>query len=272
MKTVKTKNGTELPLMDIRGKDYLQVAHRLVWFREEKPNWSIRTAIIEKGVDFCLTKASIVDEADKIIATAHKYEDKKGFPDYIEKSETGAVGRALAMCGYGTQFTDDLDEGERLADAPLPPKPSRMSERVQNMNPQLKEALNKSKVNGAKMLADAEAKASREKFGPPPDPAPWPDDEPPTESPQLKFDCAAGSPAKGATFGPFGRYANKSVTDADDESLIWYRDAYYRSAKDPAKSRFRSGNVEMAKYVELEIEFRKQCGPPQIIDNEEIPF
>jgi hypothetical protein len=53
-------------------------------------------------------------------ATATKRETKKDFSDHTEKAETSAVGRALAMLGYGTQFAlSDLDEGNRLADSPL---------------------------------------------------------------------------------------------------------------------------------------------------------
>jgi hypothetical protein len=54
------------------------------------------------------------------MATATKMENVRGFPDYLEKSETGAVGRALAFCGYGTQFAPELEESNRLADAPYP--------------------------------------------------------------------------------------------------------------------------------------------------------
>src|SRR5207244_7317493 len=53
-------------------------------------------------------------------ATATKSEKAASFPDYIEKAETGAVGRALAMLGYGTQFTgDELNEEHRIVDAPV---------------------------------------------------------------------------------------------------------------------------------------------------------
>lgn len=119
MRTFKTPSGTELPILDLRGKDYLQVAHRIVWFREQRPEWSIETERVESGQDHCLFKATIKDETGRIISTAHKYEDRKGFPDFIEKSETGSIGRALANCGYGTQFAPDIDEGERLADSPI---------------------------------------------------------------------------------------------------------------------------------------------------------
>ena len=43
----------------------------------------------------------------------------------MEKAETGSIGRALAYCGYGTQFcADELDEAERIVDAPIEPKPA----------------------------------------------------------------------------------------------------------------------------------------------------
>ena len=56
------------------------------------------------------------------MAKGTKMEDFRGFPDYIEKSETGAIGRALAACGFGTQFAPDLDEidANRFVDSPQP--------------------------------------------------------------------------------------------------------------------------------------------------------
>lgn len=118
MREFKTPKGTTLPLLDLKGKSYLQVAHRLVWFREEKPDWSIETEIVE-GPGSCTAKATIRNSESRVVATAHKHEDKQGFADYREKAETGAIGRALALCGYGTQFAPELEEGERLADSPL---------------------------------------------------------------------------------------------------------------------------------------------------------
>jgi len=51
-----------------------------------------------------------------------KNEAENGFPDYIEKAETGAVVRALAMCGYGTLQAPEFDEGERISDTPIETK------------------------------------------------------------------------------------------------------------------------------------------------------
>lgn len=118
--TFKTKEGTVLPLMDLKGKPYLQVAHRIVWFREEHPTWPIRTTVtIEThGThDIAVGKAEISDEKGTIIATATKWEPLADLAP--EKAETGAIGRALGFLGYGTQFANDIDEGDRIADAPV---------------------------------------------------------------------------------------------------------------------------------------------------------
>ena len=120
MKTFKTAKGTELPIMDIKGKDYLVVAQRIRWFREEHPDWSIETNAITITDSLAIMKCIIRDEKGLIISTAHKSTHKADMGDFIESSETGAIGRALAMCGYGTQFCgEELDEGKRLADSPI---------------------------------------------------------------------------------------------------------------------------------------------------------
>lgn len=120
MKTWKTPKGTTLSLMDLKGKDYLPVAQRILWFREDHPDWKIVTEFLELSTSHAIAKATILDEDSSVVATAHKIETVEGFRDFIEKAETGAVGRALAFVGYGTQFCGaDLDEGDRLADAPL---------------------------------------------------------------------------------------------------------------------------------------------------------
>lgn len=123
MNSFKTKKGTEIPLLNLKGKDYLQVPWRVLWMREEHPAWTIRTLIdVNSDHTGCIATAEIIDESGRLLATAHKYEDQKGFQDFIEKSETGAIGRALALCGYGTQFAPELSEEARLADSPLEKK------------------------------------------------------------------------------------------------------------------------------------------------------
>ena len=99
--------------------DYLPVAPRIAWFRRDHPDWSIITKTEELANKAVVMKAIIRNSDRRIIATARKKETEIGFPDYIEKAETGAVGRALAMCGYGTLQAPEFDEGERIADSPI---------------------------------------------------------------------------------------------------------------------------------------------------------
>lgn len=117
-RTVKTKSGTELPLLTLSGKPYLQVPWRIVWLREEHPEWIFEASFPILNEKFVMAKAQILDENGKLKAVAHKVEHFAHFTDAAEKAETGAIGRALGMLGYGTQFAIDLEEN-RLADAPL---------------------------------------------------------------------------------------------------------------------------------------------------------
>lgn len=124
MKTVKTPKGTDLPLISLKGKDYLQVAHRLMWFNEEAAGFDIQTNILRADKDESVVQARItlLDAEGKVLksTTATKREDAKGFADHLEKAETGAIGRALALMGFGTQFAvNDLDEGDRIVDSPV---------------------------------------------------------------------------------------------------------------------------------------------------------
>ena len=52
-------------------------------------------------------------------ATATGSECAADFSEYIEKAETKAIGRALAMLGYGTQFAPELNEEHRIVDSPV---------------------------------------------------------------------------------------------------------------------------------------------------------
>lgn len=129
----KTSKGTELPFLllpqrkknkktgqweDVPPAPYLTVQHRIVWFREEHPDWSIETELkpFEGG---SYAKATIKDVSGRVISVGHKVETASSFSDYYEKSESSAVGRALAFLGYGTAYALELEEGDRLADTPI---------------------------------------------------------------------------------------------------------------------------------------------------------
>lgn len=128
-KPIVLKSGTELPLTDMRGKPYLQVAYRLVWFREEHADWTIKTHLSQLTAEHALVEAEIFNEAGRLIASDRKLVTQKSFQAYVEKATTGAIGRALALCGYGTQFDpeefDDETNIQHVADTPVarPMKP-----------------------------------------------------------------------------------------------------------------------------------------------------
>jgi len=111
-------------LMRLRGgQEYLEVKWRLVWFREEHPDWGIETSPVEidLGQGLAIFSAKVFNAEGKLMATGTKMETRNDFGDYVEKAETGAIGRALAVCGYGTQFAPELEEGDRFVDAPIGP-------------------------------------------------------------------------------------------------------------------------------------------------------
>ena len=111
-------------MIKLKTKDYLQVQWRLVWFREDHPDWSINAECLEHDEDHAIFKATICNENGVQKSSGHGSESKRDFGDYLEKAETKAIGRALAMLGYGTQFAgNELDEGERIVDSPAQTKP-----------------------------------------------------------------------------------------------------------------------------------------------------
>ena len=104
------------------GKLYLPAAFRIVWFRDECPDWGVTTDLIEGGQEagFATVKASVYNPEGRVVATGHKTETRQDFPaGWVEKAETGAVARALALVGFGTQFSPELDD-DVFADSPLP--------------------------------------------------------------------------------------------------------------------------------------------------------
>ncbi|MBE3568050.1 MAG: hypothetical protein IMW90_20225 [Thermogemmatispora sp.] len=133
-------------------KEYLPVQWRLVWFRESCPQGTIETEILHLDLEqeteeeylaynsetrrterrvrrakgFVICRA-IVKDGKGGMATGMKSEKAASFPDFIEKAETGAIGRALAALGFGTQFAPELDEEHRIVDSPVERRSSRDS-------------------------------------------------------------------------------------------------------------------------------------------------
>jgi len=109
----------------IKGKDYLEVKWRIVWFRDQHPNGRIETELV--SMEPLLMRATVTNNEGAVLSTG--YGSAQVVPNAVwsgrevEKAETAAIGRALAHAGFGTQFTGEV-EGDHLADAPAPPKPN----------------------------------------------------------------------------------------------------------------------------------------------------
>jgi len=135
MTDITPKNPRDLPAeltklidagyLDLQGKDYLQVAHRVLWFRFIHPGHSITTELVlNQDVSYVKATVGVLDDGEFItLATSHKRvhaigEGRGAAAKYpLETAETGAIGRALALCGFGT-LAGDLIEGDQIADAP----------------------------------------------------------------------------------------------------------------------------------------------------------
>jgi len=104
---------------NLRGKEYLEVKWRLVWFRDDRKDGAILTEVVSTSP--LMVKATVMD-GNKVLATGYGTAQVKANAVWngreVEKAETAAIGHALAHAGYGTQFTDE-DEGDNLADSPV---------------------------------------------------------------------------------------------------------------------------------------------------------
>ena len=93
-------------LIQLKGKWYLETKYRIQWFREDHPRGCISTEVV--SYDPMMVKATVYDGEGAVLATAHAGAVDKGNAVWsgrgLEKSETAAIGRALAHAGYGTQF------------------------------------------------------------------------------------------------------------------------------------------------------------------------
>jgi hypothetical protein len=100
-------------------QDYLDVKFRLLWLRREHPDAETLTEHIRIDDTVAIFKATVSIPGGGR-ATGHGSETASDFPDYIEKAETKALGRALNALGYGAQFAES--DAETDEEPPAPPR------------------------------------------------------------------------------------------------------------------------------------------------------
>lgn len=130
-------------LLRITGKDYLPVRWRLVWFHQStgsRAGYCTFQLELDRQNGFAQFLCVAWDGGDEVwrevevpvghgascklqvcgrLAMGYGSETRADFNDFPEKSETKAVGRALAGLGFGTQFAPELDEKHRIVDSPV---------------------------------------------------------------------------------------------------------------------------------------------------------
>lgn len=132
-------------------QDYLESKWRLVWFREEHPDWTIETEVtpyVKDGIPYAsLARAIIKDEQGRVRATEWGYTEKETVevdkrtgekrtsynPKFIEKSITTAIARALAQLGYGTQWAVEMEEGQEITEVTDAPVESNTSQQIEQV-------------------------------------------------------------------------------------------------------------------------------------------
>lgn len=116
--------------INIKGRDYIEVNERIMFFRKNFKNWSIESEIINYSPETVMIKATIKDPEGVIKATGHASEDRNSSyinkTSFIENCETSAWGRALAAMGVGIDSSiASYDEVKNAIDSEKKPQASK---------------------------------------------------------------------------------------------------------------------------------------------------
>lgn len=101
------------------GGKYYKASARVAWFRENHPYWTIETEVLQTGQQGNLVKATIInDKTGLVVATAHKFSKASSDDNALTKTETGAVSRAITLCGFARPDDEELEEFDDLIQQP----------------------------------------------------------------------------------------------------------------------------------------------------------
>ena len=130
----------KLKTVNIKGKEYVEVNERLIYFRKTYPKFSLTSEVLEKTDKSILILASILNEDGRVIATGMAEEEKGSTfinkTSYVENCETSAWGRALANFGIG--IDSQVCSYEEVANAKLnqdKPKEDKPKAKVSSKTP-----------------------------------------------------------------------------------------------------------------------------------------
>lgn len=121
-----TDKSLESKAIDIKGKKYVLVADRILYFNENYPNGSITTKLISEPSDErVVIKAKVTPDCDKPERYFTDYSQALWGDGYINKTSaiencsTSAVGRCLAYLGVGVidsvASVDEINKSEAQA-------------------------------------------------------------------------------------------------------------------------------------------------------------
>lgn len=130
--------------IDIKGKKYVLVADRIVYFNSEYPNGSIRTYLKSApDAERVIIKAKVVPDIENEKRCFTGYSQALWGDGYINKTsaiencETSAIGRALAMMGIGV--VDSLASVDELNKAEMQSRMTMSPRQVQEISELLEE-------------------------------------------------------------------------------------------------------------------------------------
>jgi hypothetical protein len=133
--------------VDIKGKAYVQVNERIIYFRSNYKGWRLTTEIVSLIEGVVTMKALIHNPVGELIATGYAQEkDGSTFinkTSFIENCETSAWGRALGNLGIGidTSVASSDEVENAIANQNKKPKAKKIQKAKEDVSELYKQVL-----------------------------------------------------------------------------------------------------------------------------------